>query len=170
MTREERTNVMTTLYNLIWDLQEEQEEQGMTAQESAIKIDSKIYTLIARQTAKKLNIEIPRIVIVENMNSKDYGYYDNDNNTIALNMLLSPSSYIMIGEVKTAMEHISTLVHELRHKYQLTYNRNILINYVSPDEDIKKYKQHPSEVDAREYQAQWNNNHLEAIDMLINKL
>lgn len=173
MKREERIEMLiNTLYNMVWDMEEELEEYGLDSNEAATNIDCKIYKLIARQIAKELNIEIPRIIVVDNMNSNDYGYYDNNTNTIALNRLLSPAAYIMLGEVKTAMKHMSTLVHELRHKYQWTYNLSILDNYVSPDEDIEAYKNHPSEVDARKYQAQWNKNdsHLKTIEMLINKL
>ena len=173
MKRKERIEMMiNALYNLVWDKVEELVEHGLDSDDASTNIDYKIYKLIARQIAKELNIEIPRIIVVDNMDSRDYGYYDNDTNTIALNRLLSPAAYIMLGEVETAMEHMSTLVHELRHKYQWTYNPSILDNYVSPDEDMEAYKNHPSEIDAREYQAQWNknDNHLRVIDVLINKL
>ena len=166
MKKEEMFN---TLYNIVWDMEEELVEHGLNSDDASTNIDCKMYKLIARQVAKELNIEIPRIIVVDNMDSRDHGYYDN---IIALNRLLSPAVYIMLGEVETAMEHMSTLVHELRHKYQWTYTPSILDNYVSPDEDIEAYKNHPSEIDAREYQAQWNknDNHLRVIDVLINKL
>ena len=169
MKKEEMFN---TLYNIVWDMEEELVEHGLNSDDASTNIDCKMYKLIARQVAKELNIEIPRIIVVDNMDSRDHGYYDNDNNIIALNRLLSPAAYIMLGEVETAMEHMSTLVHELRHKYQWTYTPSILDNYVSPDEDIEAYKNHQSEIDAREYQAQWNknDNHLRVIDVLINKL
>lgn len=171
MKRKERTEMLiNTLYNMVWDMEEELIEHGLNSDDASTNIDCKMYKLIARQIAKELNIEIPRIIVVDNMDSRDHGYYDNDTDTIALNRLLSPAAYIMLGEVETAMEHMSTLVHELRHKYQWTYTPSILDNYVSPEEDIDAYKNHPSEIDARKYQAQWNNNYLETINMLTNKL
>lgn len=164
--------MINALYNLVWDMEEELVNHGLDSDDASTNIDCKMYKLIARQVAKELNIEIPRIIVVDNMDSRDHGYYDDNSNTIGLNRLLSPAAYIMLGEVETAMEHMSTLVHELRHKYQWTYTPSILDNYVSPDENIEAYKNHPSEIDAREYQAQWNKNdsHLKTIEMLINKL
>ena len=97
--------------------------------EAVVAVDKLIYDALSDVICKELNIDKPYIR-VKDMKPNHYGEYNPNNNCISLNKLLSPTSYMLIGEDDKALEHMSTLAHELRHVYQHKYNASILDNYI----------------------------------------
>lgn len=138
--------------------------------EAVVAVDKLIYDTLSDVICKELNIDKPYIR-VKDMKPNHYGEYNPNNNCISLNKLLSPTSYMLIGEDDKALEHMSTLAHELRHVYQHKYNASILDNYVDDYvNNYKEYREQPSEVDAREYQHDWCTNKKDIFEYLLNNI
>lgn len=154
------------MMNMINYKLEKLEELGMTTSTAAIAIDRTIYDIIADEICKELKIEKPMITVRE-LNSNEYGRYEEEKDKVTLNILLAPSTYIMLGEIDTAIRHITTLAHELRHKYQFAQNKHIFDNYIQPEDSMTDYKEQSTEIDAREYQYTWTDR---ITEIIINNL
>lgn len=161
---------MKQLKTIIESKLERLERLGMSTSTAVISIDRLIYDILSKIITKELNIDMPNISIKE-LDPNEWGQYRRDNDTVVLNILLSPASYILTDKLGEALKHISTLAHELRHKYQYEYNESILDNYIQPEDNMKAYKEQASEFDACNYQHEWlvNNKQL-IIDTLVSNL
>ena len=138
--------------------------------EAVVAVDKLIYDALSDVICKELNIDKPYIR-VKDMKPNHYGEYNPNNNCISLNKLLSPTSYMLIGEDDKALEHMSTLAHELRHVYQHKYNASILDNYVDDYvNNYKEYREQASEVDARQYQHDWCTNKKDIFEFLLSNI
>lgn len=144
---------MNKVYNFVWDTYEERLDRmtldmafNLTSMDMTIQIINKLKDM--------MGVTIPTYLsFIED--EHDRGGWSQSTNTISINLFENPIRWILEDNLDRVTSCLENICHELRHAWQQENNRGILDNYISPEEDMDGYLNHPCEVDAREFASEF---------------
>lgn len=114
-------------------------------------INSTIIKLINSYCKEKLNLKYYYPVFETKLRNGVVGRYNSKYGEIEMDpKVLKYIEYILEGRYNAVAVSIDALLHEFRHAWQFEGNMKVT-EYVSSEEDINKYINHPTEIDAREW-------------------
>lgn len=113
-------------------------------------INEYLFDIIGRAAAKEFKTWKP-IIQVERREDNTAGSYNHAEGRIKVNTrLINPADAILDGDFLGAINCLSTVVHEMKHLQQWIYRPSIFDDYIDATDDYEGYREHISEVEARQ--------------------
>lgn len=118
-------------------------------------VNEYLFDIIGRAAAREFKTWKP-IIEIERRGDNTAGSYNHAEGRIKINTrLIDPAVAILDGDFLGAINCLSTVVHEMKHLEQWIYRPHIFDSYVDAMDDYDGYRNHISEVEARQAEAEF---------------